>query len=216
MSTHDDELDQPTTKFSADQYDNSGFSATGAAGQTTSLTPPRELEPDEDQNRWHGGLDFGLLVLRLLLGGTMIAHGLQKFGLFDGPGLGGFADALTGLGYTSQTTLLSWMTALAEVGGGALLVLGLFTPLGAAAVLGVTVNIIFVKFEAGGRFFTGDGGGFEYELVLAGLAFALLFTGAGRASLDKNTPWRQRPFAFGLVGFLLAGAASGVVIALFR
>ncbi|PXY26051.1 hypothetical protein DI005_00125 [Prauserella sp. PE36] len=218
MSTQDDELDPPTTRISAGQYDNSGFSADGGYGQTTSLAPEIDDTDDasEDRNRWHGGLDFGLLILRLLLGGTMIAHGLQKFGLFDGPGIGGFADALSNFGYTSQTTLLSWLTAIAEVGGGALLVLGLFTPLGAAAILGVTANIIYAKYVAGGRFFTDDGSGFEYELLLAGTAFALLFTGSGRAAIDVHTPWRRKPLPYALLGLLLAAAASVVVILLFR
>ncbi|ASR34657.1 hypothetical protein BAY61_06300 [Prauserella marina] len=217
MSTHDDGFDQPTTKLSAGQFDGSGFSS-GTGYAPAPLEPPADFDGgDGEENRWHGGLDFGLLILRVVLGGTMAAHGLQKlFGLFDGPGIGGFASALTGMGYTSQTTLLSWITGIAELGGGVLLVLGLFTPLGAAAILGVAVNIIYAKFAAGGRFFTGDGAGFEYELFIGLTAFALLFTGSGRAAIDKNTPWRRKPLPYALLGLLLAGAASAVVIVLFR
>ncbi|EHR49544.1 putative membrane protein [Saccharomonospora marina XMU15] len=210
MNTRDDELDQRTTRLRSDQFDGSGF--------TPEENPPFEdrLSDDEDEpNRWHGGLDFGLLILRLALGGTIGAHGLQKlFGLFDGPGIGGFADALGEFGYTSQTTLLAWITGIAEVGGGALLILGLFTPLGAAAVLGVTASAVYVKFSGG--YFLGQGQGFEYEVMLSAVAFALLFTGSGRVALDKNTPWRRKPLAFGIVALLLAAAAVAVVIVLFR
>ncbi|OZM74197.1 hypothetical protein CFN78_07120 [Amycolatopsis antarctica] len=171
--------------------------------------------PVDNSTRWHGGLDLGLLLLRLVLGGTMLAHGAQKlFGAFDGPGIDGFAQALGTLGYTSQTTLLSWITALAEVGGGALLILGLFTPIGAAAILGVTANIVYVKYGSG--FFNGPEQGYEYELLLGVVALALLFTGSGRVALDANTPWRRKPMPFAIVGLVLAAAASVAVVLLFR
>nr|WP_253862903.1 DoxX family membrane protein [Prauserella halophila] len=174
------------------------------------LAEVEESGPEPD--RWHAGLDVGLLVLRLGLAMVMGAHGLQKlFGLFDGPGIGGFADALTGMGYTGQTTLLAWITALAETGGALLLAAGLFTPLGAAAVLGVTINMVVTKFQLGSGYFET-----ELELLIGLAALTLLFTGAGRLAVDKNTPWRRKPGAFGLFGLLLATAASIVVIVMFR
>lgn len=175
----------------------------------------RGADAVEDRTtRWHGGLDFGLLVLRLVLGATMAAHGAQKlFGAFDGPGIDGFAQALGGFGFTSQTTLLSWITALTELVGGLLLVLGLFTPLGAAGILGIAASIVFVKF--GNGFFMGQQG-FEYELMIGSVALALLFTGSGRIALDKNTPWRRKPMPFAILGLLVAAAATVVVLVVFR
>lgn len=165
--------------------------------------------------KWHGGLDFGLLILRVVLGGTMGAHGLQHlFGLFHGPGIAGFARFLGAFGFTSQTTLLSWITGLSEVLGGVLVVIGLFTPIGAAALLGVAVNIVYAKWHGG--FFEGQGDGFEFELLLAAGSLALLFTGSGRLALDVNTPWRRRPVPIGLLFLLVAAAASVLVIVLFR
>ncbi|WP_297548535.1 DoxX family protein [Amycolatopsis sp.] len=167
------------------------------------------------ETKWHGGLDFGLLIMRVALGVTMGAHGLQHlFGLFGGPGIAGFARFLGSFGFTSQTTLLSWLTGISEVGGGALVIVGLFTPLGATALLGVAVNIVYAKWHGG--FFEGQGGGFEFELLLGVVALTLLFTGAGRFSLDANTPWRRRPVPLGLLGVLLAAAVSVAVIVLFR
>lgn len=209
MTTHDDEYGKKTSLFDD----------TASSGATTSILSGTDdssaATAKDTTTRWHGGLDFGLLILRLVLGGTMGAHGLQKvFGLFDGPGIAEFARALGGFGFTSQTTLLSWITGISELAGGALVIVGLFTPLGAAALLGVAANIVYAKFHGG--FFMGEGKGFEYELLLGAVAFSLLFTGSGRIALDVNTPWRRKPMAFGLFGLLLAAAASVLVIVLFR
>jgi putative oxidoreductase len=117
-------------------------------------------------------------------------------------------------GYHKQTTLLSWITGVTEVAGGALVLVGLFTPLAAAGLLGVAANVVYAKFHGG--FFEGNGKGFEFELLLGLVALALVFTGAGRISLERNTPWRKRPLPLGLVSLLLAAAASVVVIVLTR
>ena len=165
MSTHDD------------TYDTSVLS-----GVEDTSSGSRALE-----TKWHGGLDFGLLITRVALGAIMGAHGLQHlFGLFGGPGIAGFARFLGSVGFTSQTTLLSWITGISEVAGGALVIIGLFTPIGATALLGVAVNIVYAKWHGG--LFEGQGGGFEFELLLGVVALALLFTGAGRFSLDPLYP----------------------------
>lgn len=213
MSTHDDGYDD----VPAQNLFDPNAALPGYGEQTTAALPTAQPgQPAErESGGWHVGLDIGLLVLRVVLGATMLAHGAQKlFGAFDGPGIDGFAKALGGMGYTSQTTLLSWITAVSEVGGGALLILGLFTPIGAAAILGVAANIVYVKFQSG--FFIGERPGFEYELLLGAVAFALLFTGSGRVALDANTPWRRRPVPFGLVGLVLASAATVAVALLCR
>lgn len=211
MTTHDDEYRGTT------QFDNTGY---------TGSPPTNRLLRDDEygdepggevdrSTRWHGGLDLGLLLLRIGLGATMGAHGLQKaFGLFNGPGVDGFAQILAGHGYT-HATLLSWLTALTEIVGGAMLVLGLFTPLGAAALLGVLANAVYVK-HTGGFFLGRQAQGFEFDLLLAVVALSLLFTGPGRLALDVNTPWRRRPMPFGLTGLLLAAAATAVIMVLFR
>lgn len=185
--------------------------------QTTSILPPsatRDPEPEKTPPAAHAGVDFGLFVLRLVFGGTMVAHGLQKvFGLFGGPGIDGFAQALQGFGYQGQLTLLSWITGISELAGGALLVLGLATPVAAAALLGVTANVVFVKWGSG---FFASGDGFEYELLLAALAFSFLFTSPGRIALDRGRRWYTYAPAFGLIGLLLAAGASAAVIVVFR
>lgn len=157
---------------------------------------------------WHGGADFGLLVLRLVVGGTFVAHGLQQlFGLFHGVGRTGLMHALTGAGY-SHANILVWVTGGAELGGGALLVLGMFTQIGAAAMLGVLINVIVLKWKLG--FFAP---GYEYELMAAATTVALMFAGPGRVSIDRPTPWYRHPASFGFTMLVISvGLAVAVLV----
>ena len=124
-------------------------------------------------------MDVGLLLLRLAVGGVMAAHGAQKlFGWFGGYGLEGTSGWLESLGFRPgriQAAIAGWSEFL----GGLLLVLGLLTPLGAAAVIGVMIVAIgSVHWEKG---FFNSAGGYEFNLLLAVVAAALAFTGAGSA-----------------------------------
>ena len=103
------------------------------------------------------------------------------------------------------------MLAISETAGGVLLILGLFTPIGAAAILAVMANVIVVKGDWS-RFL----GGVELEMVYASMAFALLFTGPGRVSIDRNTPWGRKPVIWGFVFLLIAGGAAAVTLYVFR
>lgn len=187
------------------------------AGSDTSLSEPEDrLGYDEDREpQWHGGLSFGLLILRLVLGGTLGAHGVQKvFGLWGGPGIGEFSRILGDQGYTSQLTVLSWLGGVTEIAGGVLLIFGLFTPVAAAALLAVSANAVYLERDAW-YFLTGSSA-VEYHMVLGGIALALLFTGPGGISIDTNTPWRHRPVPFGIVGLVLAAAAVVAITYFFR
>lgn len=144
-------------------------------------------------------MEVGLLLLRLAVGSIIAAHGAQKlFGWFGGPGLAGTSGWLESLGFRPGR-LHATVTGLAEFGGGLLLMLGLLTPLGAAAALGVMlVAIVTVHWEKG--FFNMEGG-FEFNLMLAVAALTLAFTGAGKYSLD------------GALGWDLAGTSWGLAVA---
>jgi len=200
-----------------------GFDDAGYSSQQTTVLPGSsgyESEFDDDSFgvdpvkpavEWHGGLDFGLLVLRLVLGGLFIAHGLDKlFGWFDGLGRGGTEQLLTGFGF-HDVKILTWVLAISETTGGVLLVLGLLTPVGAAAILAVMANVIVVK---------GDWstflGGVELEMMYAGAAFALLFTGAGRVALDRNTHWLRKAPAYGFLFLIIAAGLTVVTLLVFR
>ena len=84
---------------------------------------------------------YGILLIRLVLGLTMAAHGAQKlFGWFGGPGLRGTAGFFGDLRFRAPLAI-ALMAALAELSGG-LLAIGLLTPLAAFAVCVVMLNAI--------------------------------------------------------------------------
>ncbi len=141
-------------------------------------------------------MNLGLLIIRLVVGLTLAAHGSQKlFGWFGGYGIAGTAGFMAQIGFVPgrRSALLA---GLAEVGGGLLLALGTATPLAAATIIGVMVVAIFSVHWPKGFFVTP--GGYEYNLVLATVALGIAFAGPGRFSVD------------GLVGLHLAGPAWGL------
>lgn len=195
------------TPYDQSAYDDDDTSLLGAV--RAPIEDDRTTEPVRP--RWHAGADFGLLVLRLTVGSLFIGHGLQRlFGLLDGPGIDGTARMLTEFGF-QRGTLLAWVTGVIEIGGGALVVLGLFTPLGVAALLGVIASAIWVRMDL--DVFTG---GVELEIVYAAALGALLFAGPGRVSFDRPTPWYRNAFAYGFVCLLISAGATVATLTLLR
>src|SRR6267143_1752562 len=84
-------------------------------------------------------MSIGILILRLVVGLTLAAHGAQKlFGWFGGYGLTGTGGFLEQLGFVPGRRH-ALLAGLAETGAGLLLALGLLTPLAAAVALSVMV-----------------------------------------------------------------------------
>jgi putative oxidoreductase len=197
---------EPTTAYP-------GFGNYGPAGSTA----PSDTRPTRRPLAWNGGTDIGLLLLRLGIGGVVFAHGAQKvFGLWGGTGIAGFATNLEGLGY-QQATTLSWLTGVTELVAGAFLVLGLLTPLAAAAVLAIMINAVLLKL-GNGFFVTGPKGSDALELSgLLGLGAAcLVLTGPGRIALDNGRAWHRRPASWGVLALVIGVAAAVLVYVLLR
>jgi putative oxidoreductase len=151
----------------------------------------------------------GLLILRLVLGSVFIGHGTQKlFGWFGGHGLKGTGSFIETQGYRPGVPL-ALFAGLAEAGGGSLLVLGLLTPLGSAAIVGMMLNAILSVHLKNG--FWNANGGFEFNLVNAAAATALAFIGPGRYSLDNAFGLSLSGVAYGL-GALVLGVGVGLLI----
>lgn len=126
--------------------------------------------------------DLGLLALRLALGLVFLGHGAQKaFGAFGGPGLDGAAGFMGSLGL-KPAKFWAAVAAWGEIVGALLVLLGLFTPLG-ALLLAATMAVAIAKVHGPKGFWLANGG-YEYNLVLLAAALALAATGAGTISLD--------------------------------
>ena len=159
-------------------------------------------------------METGLLVIRVVLGGIMAAHGAQKlFGWFGGPGLAGTAGWLEATGLRPGR-IWAALNGLAEFGGGALLVLGLITPLGSATVAGVMlVAIATVHWRNG---FFNSNGGYEFNLLIVAVAIALAFTGPGTISIDDLAGWTLAGPEWGLAALGVSVVAAGSVLAMRR
>jgi putative oxidoreductase len=160
-------------------------------------------------------MDYGLLLLRVVVGLTMFAHGSQKlFGWFGGGGLGGTRGWLGSMGFRPPG-LLALAVALAE-SSGLLLALGLLTPLGALGIASAMfVAIVSVHLSKG--FFVSNGG-FEYNLVLLTSAAAVAAIGPGRFSLDRafHIDDNLSGVWWGVGVLVLAVVLGGAVLTVFR
>lgn len=117
------------------------------------------------------GINFGLLFIRIAVGAVFIVHGVQKLQGMEGT-IGFFGD----LGISP---FVAQLVAYAEVIGGGLVLLGLFTAIGAFILSVVMLGAIYYVKAA-----MGFSGGYEFDLTLLMSNLALMAAGAGKFSLD--------------------------------
>ncbi|MQA76008.1 MAG: DoxX family membrane protein [Solirubrobacterales bacterium] len=157
-------------------------------------------------------MNLGFLVLRVIVGLLLAGHGAQKlFGWFGGHGASGTGGFFESLGLKPGRTLALGAGA-AELGGGALLALGLLTPLAAALITAVMVTAIITVHFAKGVWATE--GGYEYNVVLIAVAFALAGAGAGAWSLDDalGLDLTGAGWALGSLAVGVLGGVGGVIV----
>lgn len=130
-------------------------------------------------------ISAGLLVLRLVVGLSMAAHGTQKlFGWFGGYGLAGTGGFFESLGFRPGKTF-AFAAGATELLSGILIALGFLGPIGSALMLSVMiVAAVTVHWKNG---FFASSGGIELTVLFAVAAIALAFTGFGQFSLDAIT-----------------------------
>jgi putative oxidoreductase len=158
------------------------------------------------------GADLGLLIVRVLVGGLFIGHGLGKlFGWFGQGGPNGTGAFFESVGYKPGKEL-AIVDGILELGAGAMLVAGFVIPLAAAIIIGDMMNAAWVKSAAG--FWVADNG-YEYEFVLIFVVLALTIAGAGAYSLDRDREW-FRSRAGGVVVAVVLGLISGIVMLMIR
>jgi putative oxidoreductase len=133
------------------------------------------------------------LPLRIALGVVFIGHGGGKtFGWFGGKGLADFVSHPTPFGFMRPTWLWMGAAAFAELFGGILVLAGMLTRVGALLIIFVMLTAMLGVHLKGGFFLPA---GYEYTLVLLGMALALLIAGGGRLSVDEllsNSRGRRR------------------------
>jgi putative oxidoreductase len=125
-----------------------------------------------------GLADVALLLARVAVGVVLLAHGLQKAFEFTPAGTTG-AFAQMGV---PAAGFAAWFTMLAEIVGGAALVLGVLTPVFAAINLVSMIGAIVLVHLPNGIFVAANG--YELVLTIAAALVPLAALGAGRWSVD--------------------------------
>lgn len=118
---------------------------------------------------------YGLTLIRVMLGIVFIAHGAQKvFGSFGGSGLPKF---ISWVGTMGVPPFLGYAAAFAELIGGSMLLLGIYAELGALLVAAVMIGALYLVHLPHGFFIQHNG--YEYVLTLIVNSLAIIIAGPG-------------------------------------
>ena len=120
--------------------------------------------------------DYAAAILRISSGVLFLAHGLLKVNVFTIPGTVGYFESL------GLPGLFAYLTILAELAGGAALVLGIGTRLVALALIPVLLGATWVH-AGNGWMFSNEGGGWEFPLFWAIVQLAIAILGSGALAL---------------------------------
>lgn len=126
-----------------------------------------------------GRLDYAVIPLRLVLGGTFIAHGLQKL---LGGGVSHMAGMLEGMGFHPGIVWAA-ITTMGELFGGIFVLLGLFSRIGCLLISSV-MFVAMWKIHGPKGFFMMQGG-YEYNLMILSVCACLFISGPGRFSVGR-------------------------------
>lgn len=150
-----------------------------------------------------------MLLIRVVVGALSVGHGAGKlFGWFAGGGVSETAAYFRSLGYRSPRAL-AVVAGATEALAGSALVLGWFTPLAAAALIGVMLNAAVAGHGQAGLWSENDG--YEYPLVLIVLGVALAWAGPGAYALDTALGWELAGAAWA-IGAAVLGAVPALVV----
>lgn len=160
-------------------------------------------------------VDLALLVLRVTLGGVILAHGVNHLvedGRID---VSGTARWFEGLGMRPGW-LHAWLASVVEIGAGVLLLVGLLTPLAAGGVAGTMLVAWITNHRGNGFFIFNPGEGWEYVMTLTVVSLAVGTLGPGLWALD---PVIGLDAWFGVAGMLTVvlagGGGAGALLAVF-
>ena len=153
-------------------------------------------------------VNIAALVLRLVVGGTMMAHGWNH--AFGGGKLPGTARWFESIGIRPGR-VHALAATVTELGAGGLLILGLLTPLAAAGVVGTMLVALIANHAKNGFFIFRPGEGYEYVLMITLVSCAIGALGAGDWSLDYAAGLSVTGWA-GLAIAALAGAGGAALL----
>jgi putative oxidoreductase len=125
-------------------------------------------------------LDTAVLLLRLVVGLTMVAHGYNH--LWGGGGLAGTARWFGSIGLRPPK-LHAVLSGAGELAAGFALAVGLLTPLAAAFVIGTMVVAWVTAHRRNGFFVFNEG--YEYVLMISVVCAVIGLLGPGAASVDR-------------------------------
>ena len=130
-------------------------------------------------------LDLALLLLRVVIGGIVMPHGLLKLGLVGkGGSIPGVAGWFNSMGLRPGL-FWAYVAVLAEAGGGLLTVLGLGGPIGPGVLAADLVVVTIVAHWPQGFWAGGGKVGWEFPVPLAAGGLAIALAGNGALSLDR-------------------------------
>lgn len=125
--------------------------------------------------------DWGLLIIRLVVGLAFMAHASQKlFGWFGGYGLKGTGGWFESIG-VRPGVLMAFGVGMFELGGGLLFALGVWMPLAAVLIVLPMVGAVATVHWKNGFWATSNG--YELNLLYAVVAIGVALIGAGSYSL---------------------------------
>ncbi len=138
--------------------------------------------------------NIGFSIARLTLGLVIFPHGAQKLlGLFGGYGYSATMESLiTQMGLPS---FIAFSVIMIEFFGSISLILGIFSRFWALSLTGMFLGIIFTTQLEHGFFMNWFGAqageGYEYSLLIIGLALSVLVNGSGKWSIDNIISKKQ-------------------------
>jgi putative oxidoreductase len=155
-------------------------------------------------------LNIGLLLIRLIFGLVMVAHGAQKlFGWFGGYGLAGTGGFFESLGFRPGRRFAA-AAALSEFTGGWLFTLGFLGPVGPMLIIAVMLVASISVHWRNGLFASTNG--VEVPLLYATAVIGVALIGYGVYSLDAafglTTFWTPSLIGLALVAGVLGGIAN--------
>lgn len=206
-------------------YADQDYAPTGANPSVEPTTVYQQVDPNEQlaaeaqveqaaaegaaEGAKRGTIDFGLLLLRVVLAAWLIFDSVTVFFGIGGRGLGSLENDFGAYAYSN---LLSIAIPTVELAAGVFLLFGLLTPI-AAALATVATSFLFLHqvFLANGEAFASVKETLFFYALLAAISVVVQFTGPGIISLDTSRSWARRPLASSWI-FVIAAIAGAVAL----